>query len=49
MQIVDLVRGLKAEPEPGTVQNALDAEIADNDVSDVSPRNAAGAVVKAME
>ena len=48
MQIIDLVRALEAEPDPGTVQDALDAEMADRDVSDVSTRNAAAAVVKAL-
>jgi len=48
MQIVDLVRGLEAEPDPGTVQDALDAEMADVDLSDVSTRRAAAAVVKAL-
>jgi hypothetical protein len=48
MQIVDLVRGLEAEPDPGTVQDALDAEMADGDLSDVSTRRAAAAVVKAL-
>jgi hypothetical protein len=48
MQIVDLVHGLEAEPDPGTVQDALDAEMADNDLSDVTTRNVAAAVVKAL-
>jgi len=48
MQIVDLVRGLEAEPDPGTVQDALDAEMAEGDLSDVSTRRAAAAVVKAL-
>ena len=48
MQIVDLVRGLEVEPDQETVQDALDAEMAENDLSDVSTRNAAAAVVKAL-
>jgi hypothetical protein len=48
MQIVDLVRGLVAEPDQETMQDALDAEIAENDCSDVSTRNVAAAVVKAL-
>ena len=48
MQIVDLVRGLEAEPDQETVQDALDAEMVENDLSDVSTRNAAAAVVKAL-
>jgi hypothetical protein len=48
MQIVDLVRGLEAEPDLGTVQDALDAKMAESDLSDVSTRSAAAAVVKAL-
>jgi hypothetical protein len=32
MQIVDLVRGPEAEPDQETVQGALDAEMAENDL-----------------
>ena len=48
MQIVDLVRGLEAQPDQETVRDALEAEMAENDLSDVSTRNAAAAVVKAL-
>lgn len=48
MQIVDLIRGLEAQPDQETVQDALEAEMAENDLSDVSTRNAAAAVVKAL-
>ena len=49
MQIVDLVRSLESEPDEGTVQDALSAEIDDGSFSDVSTRNAAAAVVKALK
>lgn len=49
MQIVDLVRDLEAEPDQETVQDALDSKMAENDLSDVSTRNAAAAVVKALK
>jgi hypothetical protein len=48
MQIVDLVRGLEAEPDLATVQDALDAEVGETGFSDVTSQRAATAIVRAV-
>jgi hypothetical protein len=47
MQIIDLVTGLEGEPDQETVRDALDAEIGEGGLSDVSTQKAATAVIKA--
>ena len=48
VQIVDLVRSIEAEPDQNTIQDVLDAEVGENQLSDVSSRRAAAAVVRAI-
>ncbi len=48
-QIVDLVRTLEDDPDQGTVQDALDSQMGEEDLSDISTRNAAATVVKALK
>ncbi len=48
-QIAELARGLEAEPDAETVQDALDSTLGEGDLSDVSTRSAAAAVVKALK
>jgi hypothetical protein len=49
MQIVDLVRTIEAEPDQNTIQDVLDAEVGEDQLSDVSSRRAAAAVVRAIK
>ena len=49
VQIVDLARSLEAEPDQNTVQDALDSQMAEDDMSGISTRNAAATVVKALK
>ncbi len=49
MQIAELARELDAAPDQATVQDALDAQMLDNDLSDVNTQNAASAVVRALK
>ncbi len=44
-----LARELDAAPDQATVQDALDAQMLDNDLSDVNTQNAASAVVRALK
>jgi hypothetical protein len=48
MQIIDLARSLNAEPDRATIQDALDTEMIDSDLSDVRTKRAASAVAKAL-
>jgi hypothetical protein len=48
-QIVDLARAMESEPDEETVQDALEAETGESDLSGVSTRKAAAAVVKALK
>ena len=48
-QIIELARALESEPDQETVQDALEAETGEGELSDVSTRNAAAAVVKALK
>lgn len=48
MQIVDLVRSIEAGPDQNIVQDILDAQVGDDQLSDVSSQRAAGAVVRAI-
>lgn len=48
MQIIDLVRTIEAEPDQNTIQDVLDAEVGEDQLSDVSSRRAAAAVVRAI-
>jgi hypothetical protein len=48
MQIVDLVRGLEAEPDLATVQDALDSEVGETGFSDVTSQRTATAIVRAV-
>jgi hypothetical protein len=48
MQIVDLVRSIEAEPDQNTIQDVLDAEVGQDQLSDVSSRRTAAAVVRAI-
>ena len=49
LQIAQLARELEEQPDQATVQDALDAQALDDDLSDVSSQTAASAVVKALK
>jgi hypothetical protein len=48
-QIVDLAQGLNTEPDRETIQDVLDAEMTDDDLSDLGTRKAASTVAKALK
>ena len=48
MQIVDLVRGMEAEPDQSTVQDALDSEVGETGFSDISSQRTATVIVRAV-
>jgi hypothetical protein len=48
MQIIDLARDLGGGPDQGTIQDALDAELSADTLSDMETQNAASAVARAL-
>jgi hypothetical protein len=48
LQIVDLVRGLESEPDQDTIRDALDGQMGEGDLSDVSTQRVASEVLKAV-
>ena len=48
MRIVKLVRELDAAPDQATIQDAIETETLDSDLSDTQVHNTATAVVKAL-
>jgi hypothetical protein len=49
MQIAELARELDSSPDQAAVQDALDAQTLDDDLSDVNTQSAASAVVRALK
>jgi len=48
MRIVDLVQSLSSGPDQNTIQDVLDSQAGEDQLSDVSSRRAAAAVVRAI-
>lgn len=48
MQIVDLLQELSAEPDHGAVQDVIEAETVDSELSETRVRLTAAAVVRAL-
>jgi len=48
MRIVDLVQSMAAEPDQNTIQDVLDSQAGEDQLSDVSSQRAATAVVRAI-
>jgi hypothetical protein len=49
MQIAELARTLDDEPDQAAIQDALDGQIFDNEISDVGSQNAAREVARALK
>lgn len=48
MQIVELVREMEAEPDQSTIQDALDSEVGETGLSDISSQRTATVIVRAV-